>query len=98
MKEKNSRSSHHCKQCAYYMPHYILSSSGKFEKLPQGHCLNDNYSLAQSSKIIKRNLPCGFWEERKIAVKERTANIIDRLLLMTQYIEEIASVLKDYND
>ena len=94
---KTDNTEHNCQNCAYYLPHYILSPYGRFEKTADGHCINRNYTLAQSAKIIRRNLPCGFWEERKAVVEERTEHIVARLRGMADSIEDIASVLKDYN-
>ena len=88
---------HSCESCAFYMPHYILTEEGRFMKIAEGHCLNRNYTLAQSAKIIKRGLPCGFWEERRQLIDERTEHIVSRLHSMANSIEEIAAVLKDYN-
>ena len=88
---------HGCTNCAYYMPHYILTEEGRFIKIAEGHCINRNYTLAQSAKIIKRNLPCGFWDERQKLIEERVEHIVVRLRAMANSIEEISAVLKDYN-
>lgn len=95
---KGDTTEHNCRNCAYYLPHYILSPYGRFEMITCGHCINRNYTLAQSAKIIRRRLPCGFREERQAVVEERTEHIVARLRGMADSIEEIASVLKDYND
>lgn len=95
---KGDTTEHSCRNCAYYLPHYILSPYGRFEKITDGHCINRNYTLAQSAKIISRRLPCGFREERQAVVEERTEHIVARLRGMADSIEEIASVLKDYKD
>lgn len=87
-----------CKNCAYYFQHYILSAEGRFEKIPHGHCTNGNYTLAQSKKIIRNGLSCGFWVERQRAVEGRTERIVVQLRRMADRLEGIAALLKNYND
>lgn len=84
-----------CRNCGFYVEHYI-NNRGKFITVTGcGHCINTNLDLRQSKKHIKEFTACKFWQPKSLQTEKRMESIKKALNDISNYLKEILRALKD---
>lgn len=84
-----------CRNCIYYMPHYILS--GFQYRAIDGHCLNTNLPFRTRHRLCLKG-GCSFWEEKQKDIVSEAKSIKEIISLMQVRLDELLSILLNYID
>lgn len=87
-----------CKNCRFYLQHYVKSMYGNFRSLWTGHCVNDIMTVAERKRRVAQNDVCERWESMELQIAARKEDIFNTLARMSAKLQDIAEALRTDNE
>ncbi|MBD5637006.1 MAG: hypothetical protein HDP28_04205 [Clostridia bacterium] len=81
-----------CKNCEYYVPHYVKRKTC-FREI-EGHCINEQLNKRYPRDMWKLRQPCDYWKPQKNKKEERKKTIKEVLRDMEKSLEDIKLILQ----
>lgn len=83
-----------CDNCKYFIAHYAKKGTS-FQKLLDGHCINNELNASRKRNKYKLYENCGYWESNATDKIQKKENIKTVLKNMRDSLNQIAQILSD---